>query len=52
MPDKQETPALDHFTELAEVLSSSDHLTPLVLQHPSKAQAGLQSFTKEKEGGV
>ena len=31
MPDKQETPALDHLLELAEALYSSDHLAPLVL---------------------
>lgn len=39
MPDKRETPALDclklNCSELAAVLSSSDHLAPFVLQHPS-----------------
>lgn len=38
-------------SELAEVLSSSDHLAPFVLQHPSEVQTGLESFTEEKEGG-
>lgn len=50
MPDKQETPALDYLLQLAEALSSSDHLASLVLWHTIKVQTGRKFIHKGKGG--